>query len=242
VETQDRSTHKERINRISLGPFERRVLPWMATRLPEWIVPDHLTILGLFAALLIGMSYWLTNYSLNWIWLANFGFIVHWWADSLDGTLARVRHIERERYGFFIDHYSDTIAIFLICFGMGLSSILDMKVSLLLISAYYSITILVYLVTITRDVFKISFAGMGPTEVRLIVIIANIIVWYLDNPLIRFHHAEFTLYSLFGLVVSIILFSFFLIFGVIERRKLAQLDPPRSRDLSRSKSNENVKH
>ena len=150
-----------RINRISLGPFERRVLPWMAARLPRWVLPDHLTWLGMVAAFFIAFAYWMTRYSFDWLWLANALFVLHWAADSLDGTLARVRHIERERYGFFIDHYSDTIAVFLICLGMGISPVMDLRVALLLIVAYYAMMTLVYIVSLARDVFKISFAGLG---------------------------------------------------------------------------------
>jgi archaetidylinositol phosphate synthase len=215
-----------RINHISLGPFERRVLPWMAQRLPRWVVPDHLTSIGQLAALLIGISYWLTQYSLDWLWLANFGFVLHWFGDSLDGTLARTRQIQRERYGFFVDHYSDTVAVFLICIGMGLSPILDIRIALLLIIVYYAMMTLVYLVSLSRDVFKISFAGIGPTEVRLVVIIANIIVWYLKNPMIPLFGRSFSLFSLFGMGVILILAVFYIVFGESERQKLAKLDPP----------------
>jgi phosphatidylglycerophosphate synthase len=222
---RDKTTPIFRINQISLGPFERRVLPWMANRLPRWILPDHLTSMGQLAALLIGFSYWLTWRNLDWLWLANVGLVIHWAADSLDGTLARVRHIERERYGFFVDHYSDTVAVFLICFGMGISPIMDLRIALLLIVGYYAMMTLVYLVSLSRDVFKISFAGFGPTEVRLAIVIANTIVWALHNPSITIAGKSLTVFSLMGLIVLAILLVFYLIFGEVERRKLAKLDP-----------------
>jgi archaetidylinositol phosphate synthase len=224
--TKDTASPILRINNISLGPFERRVLPWMAKRLPAWVTPDHLTYTGQFAAVLIGFSYWLTQFSLNWLWLANFAFVLHWWGDSLDGTLARVRHIERERYGFFMDHYSDAIAVFVICLGMGLSPIMDLRVALLLIIGYYAMMILVYLVSLARDIFKISFGGLGPTEVRLVTIIANTVVWALGNPtVLTFDGIPFTLFSTFGAGVCIILGLYYLIFGTVEQRKLAKVDP-----------------
>jgi archaetidylinositol phosphate synthase len=215
-----------RINQISLGPFERRVLPWMAVRLPAWVTPDHLTYLGQFAALLIGVSYWLTHFSLDWLWLCNFAFVLHWFGDSLDGTLARVRHIQRERYGFFVDHYSDTIAVFLICLGMGLSPIMDLRIALLLIIGYYAMMTLVYLVSLSRDVFKISFGGIGPTEIRLLTIIANTVIWAMGNPIvISIDGKPMTLFSMIGLVASVGLGLYYIVFGRIEQRKLARLDP-----------------
>ena len=218
-------TPKFRINDISLGPFERRVLPWMANRLPAWVTPDHLTAVGQVAAVLIGLSYWLTRFDLSWLWLTNAAFVLHWWGDSLDGTLARVRHIERNRYGFFVDHYSDTLAVFVICLGMGLSPIMDMRIALLLIIAYYGMMTLVNLVSMCRGVFKISFGGIGPTEMRLVIIIANTVVLYLGNPLYTIAGHRLTLFSIIGFGVAVGIGIFFLIFGEVERRILATLDP-----------------
>lgn len=221
----DPSVPHSRINNISLGPFERRALPWIAKRLPDWIVPDHLTYLGEFAALLIGVSYYLTWHSLNWLWLTNGALVLHWLGDSLDGTLARVRHIERERYGFFVDHYSDTIAVFLICLGMGLSPLMDIRVALLLIIGYYAMMTLVYLVSMTQNVFKISFAGLGPTEVRLAIMLTNMLVWALHNPRIGMGALHMTLFTWMGCTVLAVLLVFYIGFGEVERRKLAREDP-----------------
>jgi archaetidylinositol phosphate synthase len=224
--THDHGVPHSRINNISLGPLERRVLPVMAKWLPTWVVPDHLTYLGEFAALLICVAYLLTSYSLNWLWLVNAAFVLHWFGDSLDGTLARVRHIERARYGFFVDHYSDTISVFLICLGMGLSPLMDMRVALLLIIGYYAMMSLVYLVSMTRDVFKISFGGLGPTEVRLFVVVSNTLVWALGNPRVPIGGLRLELFTLMGFVMLAVLAVFYIVFGEVERRKLAQADPP----------------
>jgi len=35
---------------------------------------------------------------------------MNWIGDSTDGTLARYRHIERPRYGFFVDSASDVFS------------------------------------------------------------------------------------------------------------------------------------
>jgi archaetidylinositol phosphate synthase len=215
-----------RINQISLGPFERRVLPWMAQRLPHWVVPDHLTLLGVLASLLIGVSYALTSISLDFLWLASAGFVINWFGDSLDGTLARIRKIPRERYGFFIDHYSDAFAVFFMCGGMGLSPLLDLRIALLLIIGYYAMMNLVYIVSLSRDVFKISFAGVGPTELRLFIIAANTVVWALKNPSFSVAGFPLTLFSCFGLFMVGVLTVLYLVFGEIERRKLDKLDPP----------------
>jgi archaetidylinositol phosphate synthase len=221
-----------RINLILLGPFERRVLPWMAHHLPRWVTPDHMTYLGGYSAFLVGIAYWLTTFSYDWLWLASAGLVLNWVGDSLDGTLARVRHIERERYGFFVDHYSDTIAASFVCLGMGVSPIMDLRIALGLMVAYFAMMTLVYLVTLSRDVFKISFAGVGPTEIRLVIIICNTIVWYFKNPHILMLGLSLTLYDWMGLGVATVLVGTYLVAAEVEREKLDKLDPPPAKDKS----------
>ena len=40
---------------------EGRVLEWIARRLPAWVMPDHLTALGVLAAFGIALAYALSN-------------------------------------------------------------------------------------------------------------------------------------------------------------------------------------
>ncbi len=216
---------KERVNKIALARFEQWALPRMAERLPAWMTPDKLTIIGLVSAVVIGGSYVLTQHSLAWLWVASAGFVVHWWGDSLDGTLARVRNIRRERYGFYVDHQSDAVSTFLIFVGLGLSPLMELSVALFLIVAYFLMMIHVNLVTITRDVFKISFAGAGPTELRLFMITANTVVFFLGNPVVAVAGYDLRLFSVIGVVGTTVLLSIYVIYGLIERAKLAELDP-----------------
>ena len=221
----EKAAAKERVNQTTVARFERWALPRMAQRLPAWMTPDKLTIIGLLAAALIGGSYVLTQFSLNWLWLASLGFVINWWGDSLDGTLARVRDIRRERYGFYVDHQSDAISTFLIFVGLGLSPLMELTAALFLIVAYYLMMIHVNLVTITRDVFKISFAGAGPTELRLFMITANTVVFFLGNPIIAVAGYDLQLFSLIGYVGTVVLLIVYATYGLIERAQLAILDP-----------------
>ena len=222
----ERAVAKQRVNRIALARFEQWALPRMARRLPQWVTPDTLTVIGLISAVVIGVSYYLTQYSLGWLWLASVGFVVHWWGDSLDGTLARVRNIRRERYGFYVDHQSDAISTLLIFLGLGFSPLMELSIALFLIVGYYLMMILVNLVTISRDVFKISFGGFGPTESRLAMIAANTLVFFLANPTIPVAGSEFQLFSLIGLAGTAILLGTYVVVGLKERATLAVLDPP----------------
>ena len=221
----ERAEAKKRVNRIALARFEQWALPKMAAALPGWMTPDKLSLIGLAAALGIGASYVMTAESLDWLWVASALFVVHWWADSLDGTLARVRRIQRERYGFYVDHQSDAVSTLLIFGGLGFSPLMELSVAFAVIIGYYLMMIFVYLMTITRDVFKISFAGVGPTEVRIVVIAANTAVWALGNPTFSVMGMEPRLFDLFGTFAAAVLLVVYAVSGLKERAALAVLDP-----------------
>ncbi len=228
---------KERVNKIALARFEQWALPRMARRLPAWVTPDTLTVIGLLSAVVIGGSYYLTHYSLNWLWMASLGFVVHWWGDSLDGTLARVRDIRRERYGFYVDHQSDAVSTLLIFLGLGFSPLMELPIALFLIVGYFLMMILVNLVTIARDVFKISFGGFGPTESRIAMIAANTLVFALGNPLISVAGYDLRLFSLIGIAGTTILFITYIATSLKERAILAELDPTPTRSSAAEGTN-----
>ena len=110
--------------------FEQWALPRVAAKLPRWVMPDHLTGLGIVAATWIMICYWLSNDSLAWLWGANLGLVAHWFGDSLDGTLARVRKITRPRYGFYLDHLTDAYATTALGLGLGFSPFMLVSVGL----------------------------------------------------------------------------------------------------------------
>lgn len=201
----------QRINDILLGPLERPVLAWMARKMPAWITPDWLTGIGFFASVLICVSYGLTTYDRNFLWLVSFGILLNWWGDSLDGSLARYRHIERPRYGFFIDHITDTLSEILIFVGLGLSPYVDFKVALIGLICYLNISILVYLIMVTKGVFKISLWKMGPTEIRMIAILANVAIYFAESPKLPAPLNQYTYYDVVVVVVSLLLLIFFFV-------------------------------
>ncbi|HYE95554.1 MAG TPA: CDP-alcohol phosphatidyltransferase family protein [Rubricoccaceae bacterium] len=219
---------KPRVNRIALARFEQWALPAMAKRLPLWVTPDVLTVVGILAALGIGVSYVLASYDLDWLWAASFLFVVNWWGDSLDGTVARVRRIQRERYGFFVDHQSDALSTLLIFGGIGVSELARLDIALAMILGYYLMMLLVDHVTIARGVFKISFGGFGPTEGRLFMMACNTAVWALGNPTAHVLGHPLQLFDGLGLITAGGLVFIYVLTGLKERALLAKLDPPRT--------------
>jgi archaetidylinositol phosphate synthase len=159
-----------------LAPFERRALPWLAERLPRWVLPDHLTALGIVAAIAIGASYGLSNGGTVWLWIASALLVVHWFGDSLDGTLARVRKIERPRYGYYLDHLTDAIATAAIGIGLGLSPHMLLATGLIIVVVYLVMSINVYLETFAFGRFRIGYGMLGPTEARVALIALNVAI------------------------------------------------------------------
>ena len=200
-----------RENKSFLGVLEKKALLWLAARMPDWVVPDTLTVIGLLASVLIFASYALTYFDKGFLWLASFGFVLQWFGDSLDGTLARYRKIERPRYGFFVDHIIDSISEVLVFIGLGLSPFLRFDLALLALVSYLLASIYVYLATYVNGVFRISYSGIGPTEMRFIAIVANIIVFFTGNPTFSISVATTTLFDLVVIGVILIILTLFLI-------------------------------
>ena len=175
-----------RVNDILLAPLERTALEWFAAHMPAWINSDILTAIGLLGSVIIFFSYWLTNIDKNFLWLASLGFVINWFGDSMDGTLARYRNAQRPRYGFFVDHTFDSLSQVLVFMGLGLSPYVRFEVASLALTGYLLMSILVYVRTCVNGVFKISYLGIGPTELRLIAILTNTIVYFTGNLVIRF--------------------------------------------------------
>lgn len=221
---RDISEH-ERINDILLGPLERPAIDWLVKHMPKWVTSDHLTFLGLFAAVLIGVSYWATKYNDNFLWLASFGFILNWFGDSLDGNLARYRKMTRPKYGYYIDHIVDTISEITIFIGLGLSPYVNPNLAMFGLIGYLCMTIQVYITTNVRGVFKISYGKFGPTEIRVIAILVNTLIFFVKNPpMIRLPFGEYRLYDFIVGIVVILLFMVFFITVYREARTLDRED------------------
>ncbi len=201
----------------------------MAENLPSWVKPDHLTAVAMLGALLTGFSYWFCHWGRGFLWLANLGLLLHWWGDSLDGTLARVRKIEREKYGFFVDHLCDALSVLIICAGLGASPYMHFNIALLLVICYYLLMILVYLLTYVRGIFKISFGGAGPTEIRAIVFLLNALLYTFHHRLLGFRWGSLGFMDLLGGIAILISLLVFLTDASKNLIYLDKIDRPESR-------------
>lgn len=171
-------TSPKRIQENLTNRAERRVLDWLCARLPLWLTPDRLTAIGFVGAVLVAIGFALSNFGRAWLLLAIAGFALNWFGDSLDGSIARFRKIERPNYGYFIDHSLDALANTLLVLGMGLSPYLRMDTALIGLVGYLLLSVHTFISARIFGVFQLSYLGGGPTEMRLaLMVMTGLMFW-----------------------------------------------------------------
>ena len=226
-----------RIQTSVLNAVEKKVLVWLAKRQPSWMTSDLLTLIGTFGAVLIAVGYILSSRNIGWLWLSSLGFVINWYGDSLDGTLARVRNCQRPVYGYYIDHTVDAVNELMICVGIGLSGLVNLELALLILAFYFMLTINVSINAHLKKEFRLTYAKMGPTELRIIMIIVNTL-FILIPSLGDISHAvnlwghEYILRTLDYVALFILAVLIVIYFSTIfkDAREYAQMDPLRKHD------------
>lgn len=167
-----------RIQTSILNGVEKKALAFLADRQPRWMTSNILTGIGTFGAIVISLGYILSQININYLWLSSLGFVINWYGDSLDGTLARVRNKQRPIFGYYIDHTVDIINELLIFLGLGLSGLICFDLSLFILIVYMMLTLNVSINAHLKKEFKLTYAKLGPTEFRVLAIIFNTVCIY----------------------------------------------------------------
>ncbi|HEY3044612.1 MAG TPA: CDP-alcohol phosphatidyltransferase family protein [Vicinamibacterales bacterium] len=190
--------------RVAINPLaslERRCLIWMAGRLPRWVTSDGLTALALAAMALTGLSYALSPGHPGALVMAIVGLALNWFGDSLDGTVARVRRQQRPRYGFYVDHVVDCFGVLFVLAGLAWSGYMTPFIAMALLIAYFMLSIEIYLATYCLTVFRLSFWGVGPTELRLVLAAGTAAL--LSDPKVAIFGQHFRLFDVGGAVATL---------------------------------------
>ena len=226
-----------RIQTSILNGVEKKVLVWIAARLPKWVTSDMLTWFGVFGSFIVFLGYVLNNL-LNapaWIWLSSLGLVFNWFGDSLDGSIARVRKTQRPLYGFYLDHNIDCVTEFFMFIGIGLSGMCNLWITMICFIPYLMLEVYVSINAHLKNEFKLTYGKMGPTELRLIIIICNTFLIYSE----AMHHelghmwrigrivlAEHVyILDYIGLAIFVILMIFYLGSFFKDLHYFAKLDP-----------------
>ena len=220
------STDAPREKSFLLAALEQRALHAIAMRLPSRVMPDHLTAVGVVAALGIAAAYVASNASPVWLWVASALLVVHWLGDSLDGTLARVRGIERPKYGYYLDHLVDAFATAAIGIGLGLSPHMLLATGLVIVVAYLILSINTYLETHAFGVFRLGYGRVGPTEVRVLLIAINVALALGAGLGFRIEGLGMTVLDVGGLAIAAAMLAALAVRAVANLRELARREPP----------------
>jgi phosphatidylglycerophosphate synthase len=213
-----------REHRSVLADVERRTLIWLAHRLPRWVNSDHLTVLGALAMVGVGGAFAGARWSPMFLALVPPFLALNWFGDSLDGTVARVRNAQRPRYGFYVDHVVDIANASVLFIGLGLSGLAEVWVAAGLLVAYLLLCAESFLATHTLGVFKISFAGFGPTELRIVLSIGALVA--MQRPTVHpFGLGEFHLFDVGGVIAIAGMLMVFLVSAVRNTRALYRAEP-----------------
>lgn len=212
-----------RIQESLLSNLERRVLLWLAHRMPRRVHSDHLTLLALVAMIGAGASYWLASVSPLGLALVIVFLALNWFGDSLDGTVARVRQQQRPRFGYYVDHVVDAIGILALFGGLAFSGYMQPAIAVALLIAYLLVCLEVYLAAHSVGRFEMTFFGMGPTELRLVLASGNVAL--LINPGASVFGGALSLFDVGGIAGAVGLFLTFLYSAARNTRRLYIEEP-----------------
>lgn len=211
-------TPPTRIQQNLLARAERQFLNYLCARLPAWVTPDQLTSVGFIGAMMVAAGYLLSWMNPIWLVLSIIGYGVNWFGDSLDGSLARWRRIERPAYGYFLDHSVDGLAIFMMVGGLGLSPYLRFDVALICVVCYLLLAIHTFLAAKVLGEFRLSYLAGGPTEMRLMLIAMTGLMPLIGGGDIG--STNMSVFDIFSLGVAAILLMLFLVQSFVTARLL----------------------
>jgi archaetidylinositol phosphate synthase len=212
-----------REHRSLLASAERQLLIATARRLPRWLRSDHLTLLGLAAMPVAGLAFALIPRSPWYAALVAAALAVNWFGDSLDGTLARVRCQPRPRYGYYVDHVIDLAGTAALVAGMAASGLMHPTIAVTVVAAYFLVSAETYLATHTVGIFRLSFAGIGPTELRILLAVGAVFV--ARHPWIHVAGTPALLLDVSGIVATAGLAVIFIVSAIRNTRALYLAEP-----------------
>ena len=206
-----------------LTAVERRVLLWLAHRMPARVNSDHLTALGLVAMFLVGVCFAVSSAAPIALWGVVVFLALNWFGDSLDGTLARVRGHQRPRYGFYVDHILDTFGALFVLGGLAISGHMTPIVAAAFLVAYYVLSIEIYLATYCVGRFQMSFWGWGPTELRILLAIGALMLFV--KPMVTIFGVPMRLFDAGGIVGAVGLVFTAIVSVIRNTRTLYTIEP-----------------
>ena len=99
-----------------------------------------------------------------------------------------------------VDHLIDAFGMTTLFCGIAASGYMSWMAVMVFLITYFMLCIEIYLATYTIGKFHLSFAGFGPTELRIVLAIGNIAVLY--RPMVHVWDAEYKLFDVGGAIAT----------------------------------------
>lgn len=162
-------TDRKRTN--ILGGIEQKTLGFLVARMPKFVTPNLLTVVGIMGSVLVFLGFILAkNYESFYLLLCVLGLAINWFGDSLDGRIAYYRNIPRKWYGFSLDIIMDWIGTIFIGLGYYFYAPEEFRIIAFLFVVLYGWAMIIsqlrYKIT---GVYSIDAGLVGPTEIRMIL-------------------------------------------------------------------------
>lgn len=221
------SSAEARVTQSLTSAAEKRLIDWLCQRMPRAVTSNWLTAIGVVGGVLTFVAYALSNVDPAWLFVASLGLVINWFGDSLDGSLARYRKAERPQFGYYVDHVTDAVVMALVAIGAGLSPYAGHISTLSILVAYLFLTILTLSEDKVTGMFRLSYNGIGPTEIRIIIILLNVVAFVVPMSNYEWFGVEVKLFDMLLLIATALLIGSGLVHAVQTARRLSLSDPPR---------------
>jgi archaetidylinositol phosphate synthase len=165
-----------KIDPSPLTPLARALAAWMIPRIPSWVTPNQITVLGLLVNLVCGAAFYLASFNRAWMFVSVLMLVLNWVADNLDGELARAR-------GFYLDIVLDQFGVMVVCLGIVFSAFAyDLPLLMLYLLTYPLMTFLTMMHIIMRGRFPLG--RLSPAEGRVGLILLALLTYAWPQPLV----------------------------------------------------------
>jgi phosphatidylglycerophosphate synthase len=212
------------VNTAITANIEEKSKKFICPRIPTWMKPDHLTIIGVVGIIITSAGFLLGFFNRYYLLLISLGLIINWFGDSFDGTIARYRKRTRPNYGYYIDKIVDAVVLMILSLGIGLSGFVKIEIALLFLAMYLGLMLHVDLVVHVENKAQNSFGLVGPTEIRIIGVIGSIVMFFMPINYYDMWGHIVTQYDFALLGISLIMFFMLLVNIIKEGIKLHKED------------------
>ncbi|MBN2145024.1 MAG: CDP-alcohol phosphatidyltransferase family protein [Candidatus Aureabacteria bacterium] len=160
-----------------LAKIEKKFVQTYVSKVPRCLETYHLTLMTvLWSALILVFSY-LAGKNLHWLWLVSFMIVMQYITDVFDGAVGRIRDTGLIKWGYYMDHFLDYVFMSSILIGWAFILPEHCRMSLFFIFALSgAFMVNAFLTFSVTNEFNIGYFNLGPTEMRIIFVIVNMLI------------------------------------------------------------------